>query len=218
VTGGPAAVLEPVVALIHRVFGAVDRLRECVTGGPGDAGFLQARVRELLAEHHDITVGMGMIAAPGTAMRVRRRILWWQDLGGAEPTALPVDLNPHSLGFYDYGTADWFSVPRESGGQYVGGPYVDVHGTDRYLLTFTVPVVVGGEFLGVVGADVPVTRMETHLLRAWRSLAMNVVIVNADDRVVVGNTAAALPGTRHRLDHRAVPVPDVAWRMLAAER
>jgi DNA-binding FadR family transcriptional regulator len=204
----------PVEALIDRVFGAVDRLRDGVLGARVDPAAVQARVRELLAEHRDLVIGMGMIVAPGAAVGARRRILWWQDLGGPEPTALQVDLNPHSLGFYDYGRADWFSVPRDSGGRYVDGPYVDVHGTDRYLLTFTAPVVVGGEFLGVVGADVPVTRLETQLLRAWSGLGAEVVVVNADERVVVGNTADALPGERHPVGvGRSVAVSDVGWHL-----
>lgn len=208
----------PVEALVDRVFGAVGRLRDGMLGGPVNPAALQARVRELLTEHRDLIIGMGMISAPGAVTGARRRILWWQDLGGPEPTALQVDLNPHSLGFYDYGAADWFSVPRDSGGRYVDGPYVDVHGTDRYLLTFTVPVVVGqendSEFLGVVGADVPVSRLETLLLRAWGGLGADAVVVNADGRVVVGNTADTLPGERHPPGAGPpIPVSDVGWRL-----
>lgn len=209
--GNPVvAALTPVTHLVDRVFGAVDRLRDCVVGASIDAARLQAGVRDLLAENRDIVVGMGMIVAPA-----RRRVLWWQDLGGPEPTALQVDLNPHSLGFYDYGVAGWFSVPRASGGRYVDGPYVDVHGTDRYLLTFTMPVVADGDFVGIVGADVPVTRFETHLLRAWGGLDAELVIVNADDRVVVSNTARALPGDRHPLAGPSIRVPSVGWRLSA---
>ena len=65
---------------------------------------------------------------------------------------------------------------------------MDAHGTDRYLLTFTVPVRAGVEFLGVVGADVPVSRFEAHLLRAWAP-DRPVVLVNAENRVVVSHSA-----------------------------
>lgn len=202
-----------VEALVDRVFGAVDDLRRSVLGGPVDPVALQARARDLLAEHRDLIIGMGMIVAPAATAGGRRRILWWQDLGGPEPTALQVDLNPHSLGYYDYGAAGWFSVPRDSGGRYVDGPYVDVHGTDRYVLTFTVPVVDGAEFLGVVGADVPVSRLETLLLGAWGGLDVDAVVVNAEGRVVVGNTVDALPGERHFGRGPTVPVSDVGWRL-----
>lgn len=203
----------PVEALVDRVFAAVDRLRDVVIGVPVEPAALQARARALLAEHRELIIGMGMIVAPDAASGARRRILWWQDLGGPEPTALQVDLNPHSLSFYDYGTADWFSVPRDSGGRYVDGPYVDVHGTDRYLLTFTVPVVVGPSFLGVVGADVPVSRLETLLLRAWDGIGDDIVVVNADGRVVVGNSADSLSGERFAPGAPSVAVSDVGWRL-----
>jgi hypothetical protein len=205
------AVAAPVRALVERVFGAVMRLREGVLG-PGEparaaveAAALRAAVQALLAEHRDIIVGMGMIIAPGVPGQGRRRILWWQDLPGrAVPTPLQVDLNPHSLGFYDYGSADWFSVPRDSGDRHIDGPYVDVHGTDRYLLTFTMPVRGETQFLGVLGADVPVGRFEGHLLRAWGPLERSVVIVNAENRVVVSNSARALAGDLYRPDDAAV--------------
>ena len=78
----------------------------------------------------------------------------------------------------------------------------------------------GHEFVGIVGADVPVARFEAPLLRAWRDLAGDVVIVNVDDRVVVSNTAAALPGARHRPDRvgAVMPVPGVGWRFLMTTR
>jgi hypothetical protein len=75
-------------------------------------------------------------------------------------------------------------------------------------------VIVGAEFLGVVGADVPVSRLETLLLRDWGRLGADVVVVNADGRVVVGNTADALPGERRSVaDGPTVVVPDVGWRL-----
>ena len=57
-----------------------------------------------------------MIVAPGLLPNERRHLEWWQYLPGREqPSALHVDLNPDSLGFYDYDTAEWFSVPRRTG-------------------------------------------------------------------------------------------------------
>ena len=73
------------------------------------------------------------------------------------------------------------------------GPYVDALGTDCYLLTFTAPVLSGGVFLGVVGADVPVSRFERKLLGAWRlcgesrgqagDAGADVLIINSQGRV-----------------------------------
>ncbi|MET0864131.1 MAG: cache domain-containing protein [Nakamurella sp.] len=169
-------------ALVERVFGAVGSLREqvidCRSAALSRHERLQARhladIRPgligLLRAHRDIVVGMGMIVAPGLLPGERHRLEWWQFPAGRDhPSALQVDLNPESLGFYDYGSAEWFSVPRRTGRRHIVGPYVDALGTDRYLLTFTVPVLADGVFLGVVGADVPVSRFERHLLSAWRA-------------------------------------------------
>ncbi len=221
-----AAAVAPVGELVERVFRAVVRLRDRVLGPGGDhapvsgvdvAG-LRAGVATLLGENRDIVVGMGMIVAPGLPGHNRRRVLWWQDPGGrGAPAALQVDLNPQSLGFYDYGSADWFSVPRRSGDRHIDGPFVDAHGTDRYLLTFTVPVRAGSSFLGVVGADVPVSRFEAHLMRAWGAIDRPVVLVNAENRVVVSHSARIPVGDLlpPGISTRSVPLdlPGVPWRL-----
>ncbi len=224
--GDLAGTVAPVAALVERVFAAVVRLRERVLGPAGDhapptgvdVARLRAAVDTLLVENRDIVVGMGMIVAPGLPGHTRRRVLWWQDQGGrGAPVALQVDLNPQSLGFYDYGSADWFSIPRRSGDRHIDGPYVDAHGTDRYLLTFTVPVRAGSRFLGVVGADVPVSRFEAHLLRSWGALDRSVILVNAENRVVVSHSAHAPVGDLMPPGIASVSVPldlpGVPWRL-----
>jgi hypothetical protein len=104
------------------------------------------------------------------------------------------DLRPASVGYYDYTRAEWFEVPRRTGRGHVTGPYVDVHGTGRYLLTFTQPVVIAGVFAGVAGADVPVDRFETRLLRVLRRLPGPVVLVNDEERVVLSTAPQWLVG------------------------
>ncbi len=115
-------------------------------------------------------------------------------------SSIPTCARPAS-GFYDYTATDWFDVPRRTGLRHVVGPYVDVHGTGRYLLTLTGPVLAAGEFLGVVGADVPVSRFETHLLEVLG--AVDGAVLPAQRRgpggpldlaAVAGRCAAALAG------------------------
>jgi len=223
-----------VESVAERVFGAVERLRGQVLErwnpvitrqeplrSKHIAG-LRDGVLELLAEQRDLVVGMGLIVTPGLLPDEQRRLEWWQYVPGhREPAALRVDLNPDSMGFYEYDSADWFAVPRSSGHRHIVGPYVDAHGTDRYLLTFTMPVLAGSEFLGVVGADLPVSRFETRLLRAWGPLDRDVLIVNADRRVVVSNSARQLAGDLLTdVDSAAVSVeiPGLPWKLLVAPR
>jgi len=251
--GDPAFYAATAESIVERVFGAVSELRDevlaCQSAATARREQLQSKhiaelrpgLIRLLGEHRDIVVGMGMIVAPGLLPNERRRLEWWQYLPGREnPTALYVDLNPDSLGFYDYATAEWFSVPRSTGRRHIVGPYVDALGTDRYLLTFTAPVLADGIFLGVVGADVPVSRFERQLLGAWtlfgtgggRSdhvagrvgvIRTEVLIINSQGRVVVSNCASALSGDLIRggastASTVRVDLTDVPWHLQISTR
>lgn len=215
-----------VTGTIERVFAAVSAvhaaaLRELTAGsggvpqpGPG----LDEQVGDLLREPGQIAVGLGLVVAPRPQLGLLLRLQWWQvDPAADRLVQLDPDLRPASLGYYDYTATDWFDVPRRTGERHVVGPYVDVHGTGRYLLTLTGPVVAGGEFLGVVGADVPVSRFESHLLQVLGSPRHTFLLSNDEDRVVLSTSPRWLVGELLRGDAQ-VPGPgaDVAgvpWRL-----
>jgi hypothetical protein len=222
IAGAVTAVIERVfdtVAEIHPV--AREVLRAGVDGGAA-AVDLEGRVRTLLAAPEQLAVGLGLIVAPRPANGFHRRLHWWQvDPVADRLVALHPDLRSSSLGFYDYTAADWFDVPRRTGRRHVVGPYVDVHGTGRYVLTLTGPVLSDGEFLGVVGADVPVPRFEGHLLRALATVDPSFLLLNEDDRVVLSTSPRWLVGDLARAtdapEGPATPVPGVPWRVHLAE-
>lgn len=212
-----------VTAAVERVFACVTDLHDAALAalGTGEqaaqagAADLEERARELLAAPGQLAVGLGLVAAPRPDRDIR--LLWWQsDPDSGRVAALRPDLRPASLDFYDYTSTEWFDVPRRSGRRHVVGPYVDVHGTGRYLLTLTGPLFAGDEFLGVIGADVPVSRFESHLLRALGPDTDAVVVLNDEGRVVlstsprwlVGNLLDAPPGAA-----TAAEVPGVPWRL-----
>lgn len=158
---------------------------------------IRDQVLALLAREREIIFGMGMIVSPGLLDGQRLQLEWWQrDPDDEAAKWLDVDLNPDSVDFYDYVAAEWFVVPRRTGRRHVMGPYVDVHGTDRYLLTLTMPVIDDGEFLGVAGADVPVAWFEAHVLGQLPPTDCDVVVVNAEDRVVLSSSPRWLTGSR----------------------
>ena len=232
----PAGLAGCVESLAERVFGALTVLRDLVlelAAGSGPTEQLQrkdiAGIRQatlgLLLEHRDVVVGMGLIAARGLLTDDRRRLQWWQfGPGRDEPSPLRVDLDPDSLGFYDCDSADWFSVPRSSGRRHVVGPYIDAHGTDRYLLTFTVPISSARSFLGVVGADVPVAVFENTMLRTWGRQDRDVMIINSQGRVVVSNSTRALAGdlvieaAGRGVGGAAIDLPDMPWQVRVTSR
>lgn len=172
---------------------------------------------DLLRSPGEVAVGLGIILEPGTLASHPLRLEWWQWTSGRDaPVPLEVDLHRDSVGFYDYEAADWFAVPRRTRARHVVGPYVDVHGTDRYLLTFTMPMEVDGQFLGVAGADVPVTRFESVVL--GRLGDRDAVLANDEGRVVVSTssrwvTGCLLPETGLG---SGVPLPRSPWELVEA--
>jgi hypothetical protein len=213
-----------VAAAVERVFACVEDLRAPALAalGAGEraaqagAADLEERARALLVAPDQLAVGLGLVAAPRPDRDVR--LLWWQaEPDGGRIAALRPDLRPASLDFYDYPATEWFDVPRRTGRRHVVGPYVDVHGTGRYLLTLTGPLVDRGEFLGVVGADVPVNRFENHLLRVLDPGGRAVVVLNEEGRVVlstsprwlVGDLLDAPPGG----SAGTAGIPGAPWRL-----
>jgi hypothetical protein len=212
---------------IERVFAAVSvihtaALRELTRAGSGPP--LDEQVQELLREPGQIAVGLGLVAAPRPQRDLPPRLQWWQvDPAAGRLVQLDPDLRPASLGYYDYTATDWFDVPRRTGRRHVVGPYVDVHGTGRYLLTLTGPVVSprGEEFLGVVGADVPVSGFESHVLHLLGAPRQPFLLVNDEDRVVLSTSPRWLVGdlvrARGELPGEGAPVAGVPWRLHVGE-
>ena len=223
-----------IATVVERVFHSVAAVRDSVLdahraarerGEPmadRDVTAMRDTLVDLLHRKREIAVGMGVIVAPGFLADQPFRLEWWQcEPERGEPRRLEVDLNPHSVGFYDYAAAEWFVVPRRTGRRHVVGPYVDVHGTDRYLLTLTVPVLAYGEFVGVAGADIPVARFETLALRELGDLAVDVVVVNPEDRVVLSTSARWLAGSladpgalKDANRARTVTLADPPWQVV----
>jgi hypothetical protein len=219
-----ARVRTAVSEVVERVFVTVAEVRDAVLRPSAAAGLAAGRpvldgdVRELLHEPGQLAVGLGLVVAPQPERGLPLRLEWWQvDPDGGRLRTLEPDLRPTSLGYYDYTATSWFDVPRRTGTRHVVGPYVDVHGTGRYLLTLTEPVVVDGEFVGVAGADVSVRRFETHLLARLGRLPSAFVLLNDEDRVVLSTAPRWLGGglvpPAAGLDGPGAEVPGVPWRL-----
>jgi hypothetical protein len=213
-----SAVVEQVFATVARVHDTALRSLER-EGRQASGGVLPAGTQELLREPGQLAVGLGLVVAPRPEEGLPLRLEWWQvDPDDGSLRTLEPDLRPTSLGYYDYTATEWFDVPRRTGQRHVVGPYVDVHGTGRYLLTLTEPVVAGARFVGVAGADVPVRRFETHLLRTLGPLPAPFVLLNDEGRVVLSTAPRFLVGSLLPPDagapDRGTPVAGVPGRLL----
>ena len=148
-TRTPRGSAQAVADVVERVFATVAAVHAAALRPGARDGFaaggtvLGADVRDLLLDADQLAVGLGLVVAPQAGRPLR--LEWWQvDPDGGRLRTLEPDLRPTSMGYYDYTATEWFDVPRRTGRRHVVGPYVDVHGTGRYLLTLTEPVVVEG--------------------------------------------------------------------------
>ena len=197
---------------------AAERRAEPLCGD--DISGLRDIVCSLLADPDHLLVGLGLVVAPDVLCDEPLRLEWWQRITStSDVQPLVVDLDPDSLHFYDYAATEWFAVPRDSGARHVVGPYVDVFGTGRYLLTLTAPVIAGGRFIGIVGADVSVQRFETRVLRELGGLhpeECELIVLGAERRVVLSTSTRWLTGDLLPPEpHGAIDGPPATYQDLA---
>jgi len=153
--------------------------------------------------------GAGFVAAVDVLADSRWWLEWFMLRNGAAERLL-VDTDPRGENFYDYGSLPWYDVPRDTGRRHITGPYVDYLCTDDYTLTFTVPVLAAGRFVGVAGADVRVFTFEKAVLPSLRATGRTVAIVNAEGRIVLSNSARHVSGTLLRAtDATREPIGDL---------
>lgn len=174
-----------------------------------DLHALRPLVAGVLRRHVDLTVGAGVVLAPGALADAPRCIEWWWADQGSGLTQLQVDLDPESAEFYDYTTTEWYCAPERTGEPSVVGPYVDYICTHHYTFTLSVPVVCAGRFVGVAGADILAAQVERLVLPALTRLDRVAVLTNGNGRVIASNTTSILPGvaaSRQPMYSELVPV------------
>ncbi|HEY4458162.1 MAG TPA: cache domain-containing protein [Pseudonocardiaceae bacterium] len=155
---------------------------------------LRAPIFHILAENRDLVAGAGVIVAPGLLVDADYWLEWWWTRPSGTPEALRVNLEPTAPDFFEYSSAEWYRTPEQTLSGYVAGPYVDYACTTEYATTVALPVRAGTEFLGIVAADVPVSRLERRVLPALRRLDRPLALTNSAGRVIASSTPDCLPG------------------------
>lgn len=189
-------VVEQVSALVEGVFERLKPLlaaaESVLADAPSAAGLhrIRPQVTEALG---GLIIGAGFVSAPNVLTDSEFGFEWWT--AGEPPAQLFISLDPASENFLDYTRQSWFTVPRDTGRRHINGPYVDYLCTDEYTLTFTIPVVLGGAFAGVVGADVYVREFEKAVRPRMRALGRAAALLNAQGRVIVSNSVRQATGS-----------------------
>lgn len=212
----PAAqVAARVAATIDPVFSMVDRWRDALAAHLGSGvdeptaraldPVVDALVRPELERTGSLITGAGFVADPGYLVDSPWHLAWW--LGTANTFGsghgvrrLEAESDPDAEQFRDYTTLEWWRVPAGTGTRHLTGPYVDYLCTDDYTVTITTPVTVGGELVGVVGADLYVAQLELVLLPVIRESGHPCTLVNASGRIVASTDVHRATGALLRLD------------------
>lgn len=193
--------------------------------GTSDLAALRPTIQTLLRGQGDRFNGAGVVMAPDVLADATFHLEWWQRAGEHDLRPLWLNLDPRSENFYDYTFKPWFVIPRDEGHGTVMGPYVDLHCAGLYILTFTRPLTVHGEFVGVVGADVPVAAFEQLVIASLKHLGGEAVVITSEGQVLAANTptwavgemARELLGRAARVERAAVRAPEVDWSVIRVE-
>lgn len=160
------------------------QLRERLAQGPLNGAQLTALIEPeahaLLQSTDRPLYGAGFC---GTEAIVREGnpLAWWQ---GPDRSLLASSTFGPGQAAIDLQRLEWFRVPAQTLERHVAGPFVDYLCSNEITVTATVPVMLDGEFVGVLCADVLVAALEDLLLPLLSQIEGS-AIVNANDRVVV---------------------------------
>ncbi|GAA3543373.1 cache domain-containing protein [Zobellella aerophila] len=154
-----------------------------------DLSPLKSSISAHLTTGHPCIQGNGVVFAPNIFIDREMCCEWWHKSTGDRLAPLPLNFNQNSENYYNYIKMPWFSRPRETAHSAVIGPYVDLYGQDMYILTFSRPIHIGGEFVGIAGADIALHKLERILVTELMQVPEEALIVTHEGRVVAANTA-----------------------------
>ncbi|HEX8006704.1 MAG TPA: GntR family transcriptional regulator, partial [Trebonia sp.] len=226
-TGSPD--LAEVGRELDGLFGVLDGLAIALAGlasaaGRGgalrrdDLAALRPAIVAALARHRDLAAGTGVITAPGVLADAPLWLEWWWTTPAGTAEQLRVNLDPAAPDFYDYTMAAWYAGAERAGDgePQVTGPYLDYFCTGEYTITLSVPVRLGGRFLGVAAADVLVPSLERQVMPGLLETGRPVALTSPDGRVIAA-TSPRWPSGLSEPPGQATPSPLRTWRLTELE-
>lgn len=139
-------------------------------------------------------LGLGFLGARRPDSQVP--IYWWfVRPDGMTEEQLVVNTQPRALTFYDAAQADWWRGAVAGRDVYASGPYIDVSGTNAYIVTFSKSVHMSGALAGVVAADIRVGDLQALLREQLVSEPRAVSLIDHEGAVIATNRGRLLGGT-----------------------
>lgn len=154
-----------------------------------DLGFLQPTIEERLSEHDNYIHGTGVVLEPGELADQELFLEWFYRPSSGKVAPMMLNFNRQSESFYNYQGMPWFTRPKLTGEASVEGPFVDLYGTELYILAFSVPIFAGGHFVGVAAADIALHEFDQLLTRCLLCMKNEAFIINGEGRIIAANSA-----------------------------
>ena len=176
-----------------RLVSALRRRRESGSlTGAQLAALVQPEAHAVLDTEGRPLYGAGFCAS-GAIVTDGNPLAWWQ---GPERSLLAQSTFGPGQAAIDLMRLEWYRVPEATGDRHVAGPFVDYLCSNEVTITSAVPVLVEGDFWGVVCADVLVSSLEEALLPVFAG-QLGITLVNANGRVVLSNNPDYETGDRY---------------------
>ena len=174
--------------------------------------------REFLT-NNTFAAGAGTFFAVETIKEGLPALDWWARKEYGTIGRLDLDMTPGSSRYYDYEKLPFFSTAAATGEQSMWGPYVDFLGFEEYILTFAAPLRVQGRFAGVAACDIRIKDLEPLIMPTLRAISGDAALVNASNRVILGNSGIYLVGERIKSgdptqDRMALDVPHLGLSLI----
>lgn len=139
--------------------------------------------------------GVGLIFQRDLMAAASPALEWWIREGD-EVLRQEFDNDPGSPRFYDYEQLEWFRGGFGAEARTIAGPYIDYLGVNDYITTWTIPLVVHGRTVGVVGLDLKVNTVEKYLIPTLlKATQRRAAVVNETSQVFVSTIGPLAAGT-----------------------
>ncbi len=176
-----------------------ERLAQGPITGAQLTALVEAEAHAVLESTDRPLYGAGFCAAENVVAE-GNPLAWWQ---GPERALLASSTFGPGQAAIDLHRLEWYRVPASTLERHIAGPFVDYLCSNEITLTASIPLMLDGQFSGVLCADVLVASLEDLLLPLLHTLDGS-ALVNSSGRVVVSAHHGYETGDRFASDVESV--------------
>ncbi|TCM60917.1 cache domain-containing protein [Acinetobacter calcoaceticus] len=161
----------------------------------GERLALQHAIQDALKKSH-YSQGMGFASyCAGTQDQQDYWTLEWWYKKANQLQQAKLENYQNAQRFLDFRSFEWFHAPAQNQQPCIYGPYVDYICNGAYTITSAHPVLVNGQFIGVIAIDLLVSALEKIFMPSLKNIQQKAVIINDQARVITSNDVTIRTGT-----------------------